>query len=279
MTPTMSKICRYHCLRSVGLRLYARKTWTCLTPVTRTSFHTTAQSTGKTDNPLFTGDADMNWFDKLKESAGFQGKLRYPRQTLHVNGTRLYICCEQAVEYNNLMDVCGLPQTFFTWYKLTTLHVWLLMTRLITEGREGRHVRNRVVTSFHEDMKHRSKAFSRKEGFSVSSEDFNEYNEIFLGALINYDEGLLGDDKALAGAIWRILYGYQEADAEKLELFVHYIRKQAHHLQLQRSVDIVANGFLMFLPLHGDRVNKTKLEELKVHLVDKLGGLKMREYK
>ena len=39
-------------------------------------------------------------------------------------------------------------------------------------------------------------------------------------------QGLLGDDKALAGAIWRILYGYQEADAEKLELFVHYIRKQ-----------------------------------------------------
>ena len=34
------------------------------------------------------------------------------------------------------------------------------MTRLITEGREGRHVRNRVVTSFHDDMKHRSKAFS-----------------------------------------------------------------------------------------------------------------------
>ena len=43
-------------------------------------------------------------------------------------------------------------------------------------------------------------------------------NELF------YLQGLLGDDKALAGAIWRILYGYQEADAEKLELFVHYIR-------------------------------------------------------
>ena len=25
-------------------------------------------------------------------------------QLLHVNGTRLYICCEQAVEYNDLME-------------------------------------------------------------------------------------------------------------------------------------------------------------------------------
>ena len=41
---------------------------------------------GKADNPMFTGDADMSWFDRLKESAGFQGKLRYPRQVRNLEG-------------------------------------------------------------------------------------------------------------------------------------------------------------------------------------------------
>ena len=33
------------------------------------------------------------------------------------------------------------------------------MTRLITEGREGRHVRNRIYVSFQEDMKARCRLF------------------------------------------------------------------------------------------------------------------------
>lgn len=217
----------------------------------------------------------MSWLDKLKDSFRLQGKLRYPHQLLHVSGTRLYICCEQAVEYNNLMEESGLPQTFFTWYKLTALHIWLLMTRLIAEGREGRHVRNRVVVCLQEDLKKRSKAFGKEEGFAVSNEQYNEYNEIFLGAIINYDEGLLGDDKALAGAVWRILYGYQDMDAEKLELFVHYIRKQVHHLQLQRTADILASGWVTFLPVIGDRIDKSKMSELREHLTTKLGGLEV----
>ena len=48
----------------------------------------------------------------------------------------------------------------------------------------------------------------------------------FQAAVIGYDEGLLSDDKVLAGAVWRTLLQQQCSDLENLERLVHYIRKQ-----------------------------------------------------
>lgn len=235
------------------------------------SFHTTTQVQAKSANRLFTGDADMSWFDKLKDSFRFQGKLRYPHQILYSSGTKLYICCTHAVEYHNLMEECGLPPTFFMWHKLTTLHIWLLMTRLITEGREGRHVRNRIYVCFQEDMKARCRLFMKEKGLTISTREYNEYNEHFLAALINYDEGLLGDDKALASALWRTLYSTKEVDAEKLELFVGYVRKQAKHLQTQTSEQILLDGFAHFLPPFSDSLDKERWRQFRQELQKGLG--------
>ena len=58
------------------------------------------------------------------------------------------------------------------------------------------------------------------------SEAIAEISEQFNAALLIYDEGILGDDKALANAIWRrVLLCRPDPDAEKLEMLVRYVRR------------------------------------------------------
>ena len=41
-------------------------------------------------------------------------------------------------------------------------------------------------------------------------------------------QGLLEDDRVLAGALWRHFFDFECKDAEKLEKLVHYVHKQVH---------------------------------------------------
>ena len=75
-------------------------------------------------------------------------------------------------------------------------------------------------------------------------------SEQFQAALIGYDEGLLLDDKVLAGALWRRFFQRNCKDPEHLERLVHYIRKQvtikiSSISESQWNLDI-----LMILSLH-----------------------------
>ena len=72
------------------------------------------QVQAKSANRLFTGDADMSWFDKLKDSFRFQGKLRYPHQVRLIpklgqghNISRLPLSSKEG-EYG----ICHLPNNF-----------------------------------------------------------------------------------------------------------------------------------------------------------------------
>ena len=51
-------------------------------------------------------------------------------------------------------------------------------------------------------------------------------SEQFNACIIAYDEGITGDDKILAAALWRRFLQSEGNDPEKLEKLVHYVRKQ-----------------------------------------------------
>jgi hypothetical protein len=69
-------------------------------------------------------------------------------------------------------------------------------------------------------------------------------------ALFIYDEGLLGDDKALAGAIWRRFFQCRaEIDVEKLELLVKYVRRTMSALDHIPLNTLVVKSSLKWLPL------------------------------
>ena len=74
----------------------------------------------------------------------------------------------------------------------------MLSARLMEEGDHGRTVRNSMIKAMWEDSDVRSK---KLEGAVASARkrQINILNETFQAAIISYDEGLLGNDKILAG--------------------------------------------------------------------------------
>lgn len=207
---------------------------------------------------------DVGLFNKMMEKVGFRGSLRYMPLTLQHSGFRLYLSAEEASRYNQFYDYVGVPDTMTAWHKLTTLHIWLIMTRLATEGREGRLVRNEMIEGFLTDTKTKSKLIGKELKVQVKGEEIEFLHEQFLAALINYDEGLLGSDRQLAGSVWRCLFDLKkDVDPTDLETVVAYIRKQVSHLQKIDSRSMLTNGLIPFLPVHGNSVPKSTYECLE----------------
>lgn len=65
-----------------------------------------------------------------------------------------------------------------------------------------------------------------------------------------YEEGLLINDRALAGALWRNwVHDKTTTDPEMLSLLVMYIRSQVYEMDKIDSNDLLTNGASNMLPL------------------------------
>ena len=109
-----------------------------------------------------------------------------------------------------------MEDTFSSWFAVMELHTWLLACRLMCEGDEGRLVRNSMIKAMWEDVETRSK---KLEGALASARkhQVGELNQIFQANLFGYDEGLLTDDRILAGKYYSLLSGI------RLLLYIHSI--------------------------------------------------------
>ena len=74
--------------------------------------------------------------------------------------------------------------------------------RLMSEGDQGRIVRNSLVEALWADCENRAKAIGDMS-LSARSKQISSVAEEFQAALFIYDEGLLGNDMQLANALWR----------------------------------------------------------------------------
>lgn len=180
-------------------------------------------------------------------------KLRYKSGTLNRSGYRLYCCVDEFVDYMQFIQEFDLPDTFASWFTIMELHAWMVMVRLSTEGDEGNAVRQSVLKAMWADVESRSKKIGsdpteRKKGVK-------QLADMFIAGIFAYDEGLLSDDKTLAAAVWRIIFNMKDVDPEKIELMVHYIRKQVKFMENQNSELILRNGILSFLPLHAEKMD------------------------
>lgn len=64
-------------------------------------------------------------------------------------------------------------------------------------------------------------------------------SEGFQAALVNYDEGILSDDKVLAGALWRRFFD-RNCTARQLEVMVKYVRQSvSKHFKSELSYYLV----------------------------------------
>lgn len=100
-----------------------------------------------------------------------------------------------------------------------------MATRLMQDGKEGRIVRNSLIKAMWENNNEKSK---KLEGAlpSARRRELQVLNEQFHATLISYDEGLLGDDYILAGALWQRIVQLQTDP--KILLPRHFESRENH---------------------------------------------------
>jgi len=119
-----------------------------------------------------------------------------------------------------------MPDTFYSWWLITELHIWMLCTRVkVPKSPEGDYLMEHMINGLYEDLEKRMK---QVPGMTASkrSDQIWDLAEEFQTAIILYDYGQLKDDAALANALWKRFFLADEDVSPKLvENLVKYVRK------------------------------------------------------
>ncbi|KAG7199889.1 hypothetical protein KM043_014335 [Ampulex compressa] len=163
-----------------------------------------------------------NFFNKI----GILDIDKYRAMTL---GCLLYEDIPDRIDYTTFYKEYNMPDTFLSWFLITELHVWMLMMRFMAEGKYGKFVRKHLVAAMWEDVSMRVTKLGPINK-NVRSDQLTELFYQFNAAIIGYDEGIMSDDKVLAGALWRRFFRSECSNPEKLEQLLIYVRQQVNLL-------------------------------------------------
>lgn len=83
------------------------------------------------------------FIDSIKYKVGIG--VKYSSGRLKLSGENIYIICAEYPEFKDFVENLDLPDTFQTWFSLTTLHIWMCLVRLRREGQEGRILKNTFI--------------------------------------------------------------------------------------------------------------------------------------
>ncbi|XP_044756332.1 ubiquinol-cytochrome-c reductase complex assembly factor 1 isoform X2 [Coccinella septempunctata] len=157
--------------------------------------------------------------------------LQFNKTKLKVIAYDQYEILVDNIDYIEFFEELDLPDTFYSWFVVTELHLWMLSARAMAEGTDGRLIRNTLVEALWADVLQRVKKLgSRSNPIDIRGK-IVELSEQLQASYIAYDEGLLSDDTVLAGALWRRFYQRSDIDVEHLEKLVKYIRKNMRLLE------------------------------------------------
>jgi len=73
---------------------------------------------------------------------------------------------------------------------------------------------------------------------------------------MNFEEGLLGDDRDLASAIWRSIYSETEFDPIYINRMVRYTRETIHFLNAKSANELLLNGISRWDPAEEIKANQ-----------------------
>jgi hypothetical protein len=208
------------------------------------------------------------FFDKIKESLGFQGGLRYPPPILTQAALRLYLCIQYQIDYDRMYKKCDMPDVMQSFCLITFLHVWLLSVALMQHGRTGLYVRKTLHQVMWKDIETREKKLKAPMNSKNKLKTYTHLNDVFRGFLFGFDEGLLGDDIELAGAIWRHLFQMKEINNyADIGEFCDYIRKNVVHLESINEIDILKLGIVSFVDLDQEKLDHSKI---RIKILEKI---------
>lgn len=70
----------------------------------------------------------------------------------------LYEDFVDTLDYGAFFEEYALNDTFYSWFTVTELHIWMLATRAMAEGEEGVALRNALVECLWVDVTERMKS-------------------------------------------------------------------------------------------------------------------------
>ncbi|XP_061179449.1 ubiquinol-cytochrome c reductase complex assembly factor 1-like [Saccostrea echinata] len=183
-----------------------------------------------------------------------------PIQNLQVGGTILVLGISDNVSYEEIFEMAKLDDSFYSFYKVLELHLWMMLQRLQRDGNDGIVAGMALVSAMWSDLDPRIKLAGAQ--MKQKKDGFHYFNNHFQSAMFRYDEALLvGTDIALAHALWLNIYDAKDCDPRCLEFMVEYTRKQMHYLQSIDSKILLCGEQFSFLPVEVDEETRKRTEE------------------
>ncbi|XP_018315659.1 ubiquinol-cytochrome-c reductase complex assembly factor 1 [Mycetomoellerius zeteki] len=202
--------------RDLGtMRLLSAKTQTQMPRNTHTiSEHRT--SAVKTLQPK------IGFFARILKKTGILDVQKYRNVEM---GYKVYERVIRQVDYPFFFKHFNMPDTFFAWFLVTELHVWMIMVRYMADENDGKAIRNSTVAAMWQDAQARIENVGLIKT-KLKNKQIQEISHQFNAAIIGYDEGIQSDDKVLAGALWRRFFQLECNNPEHIETLLIYVRKQ-----------------------------------------------------
>ncbi|XP_071578451.1 ubiquinol-cytochrome-c reductase complex assembly factor 1 [Temnothorax nylanderi] len=164
----------------------------------------------------------MGFVERTLKKIGLLDIQKY--RTIYM-GYGVYEHVINQVDYPFFFKYFNIPDTFFSWFLVTELHVWMIMVRYMADEKDGKVIRNNAVKAMWEDTQARMDKLGSIRS-KIKSEHIREISYQFNAAIIGYDEGIQSDDKTLAGALWRRFFQLECNNPERIETLLIYVRKQ-----------------------------------------------------
>ncbi|KXS19898.1 hypothetical protein M427DRAFT_152336 [Gonapodya prolifera JEL478] len=140
------------------------------------------------------------------------------------------------------INTLKLPDTFETWFYLTTLHMWMLSTRGRAAGEAWQSMWRDMSEILWTDCEKRMYE-GGVTNFTLINRGLKDLLAAHYGHLLAYDEGLSKGDAILAGALWRNLFS-ESSDVSILDICtaIKYVRHELVKLDRASSEEIIAAG-------------------------------------
>jgi len=154
-------------------------------------------------------------------------------------------CVADVDERRHVPTAAGMPRKFATTHGLYCLHIWMLLDRLRSEGRDGTRLTQMTYDKFQHDVE----LLVRQEGVKVRvSKWLKELEKNFYGACVAYDKAMKDEDQEeLQRSLYRNVY-HQEGEEANAAFLAKYVRREVECLSLTDRKAMLA-GHIQFSDL------------------------------
>ena len=208
----------------------------------------------------------MSIIERTKQRAGYG--FVYPQVRLRFAAANLFFSIQYQVDYDKFFRKLEAPDVMNSYCLITFFHVWLVSVALMRNDQSvrnyttGLEVRRCLMKNMWTDIETRARKLNTSMNRKNSLRTYNTLNGIFNAFLFGFDEGLLGDDVALASAVWRHLFEMRELkDYSGVKDIVEYTRKNVNHLEKINDEDMFKNGLVSFIEFDQKEVDHLKVRE------------------